>query len=410
VQDLRKVWRLIDDDCEDALLAILAEDPLQAVGILFNHLSSNAKPEQLQQFCTFLRKKGNLDGLALKIEIAMINSGFHSEVFMDNYKDRFLRFVDVGAILTKLKDGNVIPAQLHASLSGRRVPTNEVTNSLFDHLQSHATPDTIYHLCEAMISTPTHPNMCKLGRDMRKDTTLPIANTSCDSFLPFTLYCDCKHSLTGICRSIFNRVNLRSCGFLASILLVNMLILALTLDPKVLQSLGSFLYGTAAGLTTGVLFGGHLLVLFMSQCRQGIMISGGYIADVSFASVFGGLVTAGLISYSVPYLWYGVFLGSVLGHSFGSVFPMTLQQRRFVFIAEGVAFGCVWGTTVFVLLYSAKEIIAGATFGAVWGFLHVFVLLFRPLMSFIYKSYGKLLMTVFYVIQVYIYMSAFATV
>jgi hypothetical protein len=75
VQDLRNVWRLIDDDCKDALLAILAEDPLQAVRVLFNHISSNAKPEQLQQFCTFLRKKGNLDSLALKIEMAMINSG-----------------------------------------------------------------------------------------------------------------------------------------------------------------------------------------------------------------------------------------------------------------------------------------------------------------------------------------------
>ena len=35
---------------------------------------------------------------------------------MDNYKDKFLKFVDVGAILTQLKDGNVIPALLHANL------------------------------------------------------------------------------------------------------------------------------------------------------------------------------------------------------------------------------------------------------------------------------------------------------
>ena len=42
--------------------------------------------------------------------------GFHSEVFMDNYKDKFLKFVDVGAILIQLKDGNVIPAPLHANL------------------------------------------------------------------------------------------------------------------------------------------------------------------------------------------------------------------------------------------------------------------------------------------------------
>ena len=94
---------------------------------------------------------------------------------MDNYKDRFLRFVDVGAILTKLKDGDVIPEVFYVNISDKPVPIrNEITNAVFLHLRSHATPDTIYHLCEAMISTPTHPNMCKLGRDMRKDTTLPI--------------------------------------------------------------------------------------------------------------------------------------------------------------------------------------------------------------------------------------------
>ena len=50
----------------------------------------------------------------------------------------------------------------------------------------------------------------------------------------------------------------------------------LTPDGKVLKSLGRLLYDTAAGLLTGVLFGGYLVVLLMSRCRQGIMISGGY--------------------------------------------------------------------------------------------------------------------------------------
>ena len=82
---------------------------------------------------------------------------------IEKYKDRFLSCIDC-AIVTRLEIEKVIPDTVsHKIQQSAPSVANEV---LFLHLRSHSSPETLYKLCDVMISMSGYPKMNELGRSM----------------------------------------------------------------------------------------------------------------------------------------------------------------------------------------------------------------------------------------------------
>ena len=89
-------------------------------------------------------------------------SPFSALQFLETYEDEFLEVVDPKQGLLKLKHKGVIPADVKTAIETAN--DEDAKFILFEHLQRHATVDTLRVYCDVAIAASGFPKMQELGR------------------------------------------------------------------------------------------------------------------------------------------------------------------------------------------------------------------------------------------------------
>ena len=91
-------------------------------------------------------------------------SPFSALQFLETYEDEFLAVVDPKQGLLKLKHKGVISADVKTAIESAN--DEDAKFILFDHLQRHATVDTLRVYCDVAIAAIGFPRMQELGKKM----------------------------------------------------------------------------------------------------------------------------------------------------------------------------------------------------------------------------------------------------
>ena len=84
--------------------------------------------------------------------------------FLERYEDEFLAVVNPKLSLLKLKHKGVISADVRTDIESAN--DDDAKYILLEHLQKHATVDTLRLYCDATIEANGFPRMQELGRKM----------------------------------------------------------------------------------------------------------------------------------------------------------------------------------------------------------------------------------------------------
>ena len=106
------------------------------------------------------------------LTFALSAASFSVSRFLETYEDKFLEVVNPKLRLRKLIRNRVISADVRTDIESAN--DEDAKDILFEHLQKHATVDTLRVYCDVAIAANGFPRMQELGKKNYGCTALSL--------------------------------------------------------------------------------------------------------------------------------------------------------------------------------------------------------------------------------------------